>query len=143
MTKILVVDDKELILYSLSKMLRQGGAEVTTATNGKDALREIQNASYNICFLDVQLPDANGIELMKTFRELSPATSIIIMTALCLNNEQQEYLHSHHCHYLPKPFELDQVQSVIAEISNHTISSGAEPSPPEEQLPGQSMTPVG
>jgi DNA-binding response OmpR family regulator len=126
MKKILLVDDKELILYSLSKVLRHGEADVTTVANGKDALREIQNSSYDICFLDVQLPDANGMELMKTFRELSPTTSIIIMTALCLNNEQQQYLHSHNCHYLPKPFELDQVQSLVAEItSNHNIASGA------------------
>jgi len=119
MTKILLVDDKELILYSLSKTLRNRGVDVTTATNGKDALREIQSSFYDICFLDVQLPDANGLELMKTFRELSPGTSIIIMTALCLDNEQQQSLRAHDCHYLPKPFELDQVQSLIAEISNN------------------------
>lgn len=126
MTKILLVDDKELILYSLSRMLRHGGADVTAVTNGKDAFREIQRSSYDICFLDVQLPDANGIELMKTFRKLSPTTSIIIMTALCLDNDQQQILRSHNCHYLPKPFELDQVQSLIAEITGHNnIASGA------------------
>ncbi len=94
MTKILLVDDKELILYSLSKTLRHGGADVITVTNGKDALREIQGSCYDICFLDVQLPDANGLELMKTFRELSPKTIIIIMAALCLTNEQQRYLYN-------------------------------------------------
>jgi DNA-binding NtrC family response regulator len=118
MTKILLVDDKELILYSLSKMLKHDGADVTTVMNGKDALHEMQRTSYDICFLDVQLPDANGLELMKTFRELSPTTRVIIMTALCLSNEQQDYLHSHNCRYLPKPFEIDQVQSLIAEISS-------------------------
>jgi two-component system NtrC family response regulator len=126
MTKILLVDDKELILYSLSRMLRHGGADVTAVTNGKDALREIQRSSYDICFLDVQLPDANGLELMKQFRKLSPTTSIIIMTALCLNNEQLQSLRSYNCHYLPKPFELDQVQSLIAELTGHNnIASGA------------------
>jgi len=124
--KILLVDDKELILYSLSKTLRNGGADVTTARNGKDALREIQCYSYDVCFLDVQLPDANGLELMKTFQKLSSGTSIIIMTALCLNNEQLQSLRAHDCHYLPKPFELDQVQSLIAAISGkHLIASGA------------------
>lgn len=126
MTKILLVDDKELILYSLSRIIRHGGADVTTVTNGKDALREIQRSSYDICFLDVQLPDANGMELMRTFRELSPTTSIIIMTALCLNNEQLQALRSHDCHYLPKPFELDQVHALVAEITGkHNIASGA------------------
>ena len=126
MMKILLVDDKELILFSLSRILRQGGSDVTTVTNGKDALREVGSSSYDICFLDVQLPDANGLELMKTFRQLSPTTSIIIMTALCLTNEQQRSLRSHDCHYLPKPFELDQVQALVAEITGkHNLASGA------------------
>jgi DNA-binding NtrC family response regulator len=119
MTKILLVDDKELILYSLSKTLRNGGAVVTTVANGKDAFREIQSSSYDICFLDVQLPDANGLELMKTFRELSPKTSIIIMTAVCLNEAQLQSLRDFACHYLPKPFDLDQVQALVAEISGN------------------------
>jgi len=122
--KILLVDDKELILYSLSKMLRQSGADVTTVANGKDALREIQSTSYDICFLDVQLPDANGLDLMKTFRELAPTTNIIIMTALCLNKEQQHYLQNNNCRYLPKPFEIDQVHALVAEITgDYTIAS--------------------
>jgi DNA-binding NtrC family response regulator len=115
--KILLVDDKELILYSLSRSLRQSGAEVTEVSNGKDALRAIQSTSYDICFLDVQLTDANGMDLMKTFQELSPKTRFIIMTALNLNNEQQQYLADNNCRYLPKPFDLDQVQSLVREIS--------------------------
>jgi len=126
MTRILLVDDKELILYSLSRILRNNGADVTTVTNGKDALREMQNSSFDICFLDVQLPDANGLELMKTFRELSPTTKIVIMTALCLNNEQQESMRSNNCFYLPKPFDIDQVQSLIVESAGkHNIANEA------------------
>ena len=75
MQKILLVDDEALILYSLSKTLRHCGSEVTTVTNGTDALSEIQRNSYDICFLDVQLPDANGLDLMKTIRNDSPSTS--------------------------------------------------------------------
>jgi len=113
-----------LILYSLSKLLRQSGADVTTVANGQDALREFQSASYDLCFLDVQLPDSNGMDLIKLFRELSPATSIIIMTSLSLDSEQQQYLSSNHCYYLPKPFELDQVQSLVAEISRQHNAAG-------------------
>jgi DNA-binding NtrC family response regulator len=116
MSKILLVDDKELILHSLSKTLRHGGAEVTTVTNGEDALDEIRGSSYDICFLDVELPDANGLDLMNIIGEISPTTRIIVMTAVCLNDEQLASLRSHDCYYLPKPFELDQVHSLVAEI---------------------------
>jgi CheY-like chemotaxis protein len=113
MKKILLVDDEELLLYSLSKMLRNCGAGVTAVTNGKDALREIQSSSYDICFLDVQLPDANGLDLMKIFREGSPDLKIVIMTALSLNEAQLQSLSDVACQYLPKPFDLDHVQSLV------------------------------
>lgn len=119
MTKILLVDDENLILYSLSKTLRHVDTDVTAVTNGKDALAEIQRSFYNICFLDVQLPDSNGLDLMKIVRECSPATSIIIMTAGMLTEAQQRSLRNHGCHFIPKPFDLDHVQALVAELSSH------------------------
>ena len=117
MAKILLVDDENLILYSLAATLRHDGSEVTAVANGKDALGEIRRSPYDICFLDVNLPDANGFDLMKTFQEISPATRIIIMTAVDLNDGQMSYLHNNACHFLPKPFNLDNVRSLVANIS--------------------------
>lgn len=122
MKNILLVDEENLILYSLSKTLRHEGTDVTAVTNGKDALSEIQRTFYDICFLDVQLPDSNGLELMKIVHERSPATSIIIMTAGYLNDAQQGSLRSIGCHFFSKPFDLDQVQALVAEISSHPVA---------------------
>jgi DNA-binding NtrC family response regulator len=117
MTKILLVDDENLILYSLGATLRRDGSEVTAVANGKDALSEIRRLTYDICFLDVNLPDANGLDLMKTVQQISPATRIVIMTAVDLNNAQMSYLHNNACHFLPKPFNLDNVRSLVDTIS--------------------------
>ncbi len=120
MTKILLVDDEYLILYSLSATLRNDGSEVTAVTNGKDALREIHRLSYDVCFLDVNLPDANGLDLMKMFSEISPATRIIIMTATDLDEAQRESLRNNACRFLPKPFDLEQVRSLVSQAEkNH------------------------
>jgi DNA-binding NtrC family response regulator len=124
MARILLVDDKELILYSLGKTLRHAGADVTTVMNGKDALRAIQGTLFDICFLDVELPDANGLELLKIIGKLSPATRIIVMTAVCLDEEQQSFLRSRACYYLPKPFDLDQVHALVAEITSERNTAG-------------------
>ena len=122
MTKILLVDDEKLILYALSRTLKHGDTEVTAVTNGMDALSEIQRTFYDICFLDVQLPDSNGLELMKVVRDLSPATSIIIMTAGLLTDAQKRSLRSHGGHFLPKPFDLDQLKVIVAELSSHPVA---------------------
>jgi DNA-binding NtrC family response regulator len=73
--------------------------------------------SYDICFLDINLPDANGLDLMNVFREISPATKIIIMTAVDLNEGQLNDLHKNACHFLPKPFDLEDVRSLVCNIS--------------------------
>jgi DNA-binding NtrC family response regulator len=122
MTKILLVDDENLILYALSRSLKHGDTDVTAVTNGKDALREIQSGSYDICLLDVQLPDSNGIDLMKIIRDISPSTSIIIMTAGILTDAQQRSLRDHGCHFFPKPFDLNLMQAIIADLSSHPVA---------------------
>lgn len=113
MLKILLVDDEDLILYSLSKTFRQGGAEVTAVASGKEALAELRRTSYEMCFLDVQLPDANGLELITVIRDISPATRVIIMTANDLTDEQLRSVRGQGCLYLPKPFDLDEAQEIV------------------------------
>lgn len=125
MTNILIVDDEPLIIYSLAKTLKHDWTNITAVTNGNDALREIQGASFDICFLDVQLPDANGLEIMKIVRDISPATRIIIMTAGCLTDEQLRSLRSQGSYFFPKPFDLDQAQNLVAELSGHAIPGEA------------------
>jgi len=120
MAKILLVDDENLILYSLSTTLRRDGADVTAVANGTDAIREIRRLPYNICFLDVNLPDANGFDLMKTMQQISPATKIIIMSAVDPNDEQLHYLHKNGCPFLPKPFDLENVRSLVNNLSRAT-----------------------
>ncbi len=126
MPKILLVDDEQLILYSLSAALRSDGSEVTAVANGKDALSEIHRAPCDICFLDVNLPDANGLDLMKTVKEVSPDTRIVIMTAVDLNDGQMRALHSNGCHFLPKPFKLDEVKSLVDNIAKAKDSARRE-----------------
>ena len=118
MNKILLVDDENLILYSLSATLSRDGSTVTAVANGKDALKEIHRMTYDICFLDVNLPDANGLDLMKIVREVSPSTRIVIMTAVDLNERQFEYLRSNNGHFLPKPFDLEDVRSFVRGIGS-------------------------
>lgn len=124
MTRVLLVDDEGLILYSLSKMFGQAGAAVTAVTSGREALKKLQRDSYDICFLDVQLPDANGLELMSIVRRHSPATRIVIMTANELSGEQIRSIEDHGCLYLPKPFGLDAARALVTGHQRGPASGG-------------------
>jgi CheY-like chemotaxis protein len=112
MKKIMIVDDEYLIRYSLSTVFRDPGTEVTAVADGKTAIEAVQQSQIDLCFLDIQLPDMNGLEIMKKFRSISPWTRIVIITGSVLTNAMMQSIHDNaHC-LISKPFDLEQVKSI-------------------------------
>jgi two-component system response regulator AtoC len=107
--KILIVDDEYLIRFTLSATFAQDHTQVTTVATGNEALREIKGLPYDLCILDLHLPDANGIDLMKTVLTVSPKTKIIIITGYDLDDESRRSLLAQGCGFLLKPFALDEI----------------------------------
>lgn len=116
MKKILIVDDEFLILYSLSMTLRRDDREVKTVANGKDALKELGNRRYDLCFLDVRLPDMNGLDIMRTVKKISPTTKIIIMTASEITSAMMESIQESAQLLMSKPFDLFRVTAYVDQL---------------------------
>jgi DNA-binding response OmpR family regulator len=115
--RILIVDDESLIRHSLSMALRQDDTFVKAVPCGKDALSEIDTFFYNLCFLDVNLPDINGLDLMKAVKRSSPATKIIIMTGAMVDDpEKLQSIQANANLLLSKPFDLDCVKLFVDQI---------------------------
>jgi CheY-like chemotaxis protein len=116
MKKILIVDDEDLIRYSLSSLFRNPPAEVFSVATGNAALETLQNHHVELCFLDVNLPDMNGLDIMRMLRDISPRTRIIIMTGSLINGETMKLIREHaHC-LMSKPFDLEQVSSAVSRL---------------------------
>jgi CheY-like chemotaxis protein len=114
MNTILIVDDEDLIRYSLASLFRDPGMVVFSVATGKAALETLQNHRTDLCFLDIHLPDMNGLEIMRTLRDISPRTRIIIMTGSLITSEIMRLIREHaHC-LMSKPFELEQVSLVAS-----------------------------
>ena len=113
MKNILIVDDEFLIRYSLSQSLLGDDREVITASNGREALMEIQGRCIDLCLLDLQLPDINGLDIMKKLGEISPATRIIIITGSVITDAMMKSIQENAHHLLTKPFDLDEVKSSV------------------------------
>jgi DNA-binding NtrC family response regulator len=120
MKRILIVDDEALILYSLSMMLDNNDREVTTVASGRAALEEINNHHYDLCLLDVHLPDMNGLDIMKIIKVVSPTTKIIIMTASEMAYTKMQLIRENAHYFMPKPFDLFQATACV----NNLLSSG-------------------
>jgi DNA-binding NtrC family response regulator len=116
MKKILVVDDEAFFLHGLGNALRTATTEVTVVETGKEALREIAATPYNLCFLDICLPDIDGVAVLKQIKEISPRTKVIMMTAGVVNTVNQTTIEKDAYMFLTKPFDLFQVRMLAKSV---------------------------
>jgi DNA-binding NtrC family response regulator len=123
MKKILIADDETLILFALSRTLQCAETEVKAVKTGKDALREIKGCFFDLCILDIYLPDMLGLDIMSIVKKTAPATKIIMMTASELDSELLKTVRENACSFLSKPFDLFQVKSFVNQILNEGVNS--------------------
>ncbi|MBW2432394.1 MAG: sigma-54-dependent Fis family transcriptional regulator, partial [Deltaproteobacteria bacterium] len=77
---VLIVDDEQSIVQSLSGLLLDEGFEVSTAVNGYDALQAIESESPDLVLLDIWMPGIDGIETLKEIKKINPQIQVIIIT---------------------------------------------------------------
>ena len=77
---ILVVDDSPLTRLVVTKMLERAGFDVVSTFNGQDALKVVEKEHPDYAIIDLELPDIDGFELIDKIREISPGTSIAVLT---------------------------------------------------------------
>ncbi|MDW7771678.1 MAG: response regulator [Desulfobulbaceae bacterium] len=120
--RILVIDDDKLICYGLKKALQQNSTEVETASTATEALVALTRCSYDLCLLDIRLPDVNGFKMMRIIKDICPKTKIIVMTASffvqenLLSENMKEAMRNGACYFIYKPFDLRQLRYVVSRV---------------------------
>jgi CheY-like chemotaxis protein len=116
MKKILIVDDEYLIRYSLSAMFTNANTDVTTAADGKAALKAVNENRFDLCILDIHLPDMDGLEIMKILGQSSPWTKITIMTGSEISETMMRAIQKNAVLLIAKPFDLDRLRAFVDQI---------------------------
>ena len=111
--KILVVDDEELIRWSLEQGLTTEGYEVLTAANGEDALEMTREEMPDLIFLDLQLPGIGGMEVLQKVKEINKDITVIIITALGVVEMVVKAMKLGAYNYINKPFNLDELSIMV------------------------------
>lgn len=114
--KILIVDDELAILTGLSKALRELCGflgEIRTVVNGREAVHEACSCFYDLCFLDIKLPDINGLDVMKDIQYVSPETNIMLMSASHVRDDLKKIIENGDAVYIDKPFNFSQIRYLI------------------------------
>ncbi len=118
-TKLLIVDDEDIVRESLSDWLSTIGYKVLTAKCGEEALRIIKQKKVKIMIADLIMPGMNGIELMKKARTIIPTISTVIITAHGTIQTAIAAIREGAYDYIEKPFCPEKVELLIRNLVEH------------------------
>jgi len=124
--KILCIDDNEANLKLISTLLREQGHNVFDAHNGFEGIKFCQQESFDIIFMDIQMPELDGIATSQRIRSLNnhnKNTPIVALTAHALNTQRQELLLAGLDDYLSKPASDEQLKKIITRWCDQNTSS--------------------
>lgn len=116
-TNVLVVDDNEDLLGTLSLILKRRGFNVDTAEDGISAVDKFKQHHFDVILMDVVMPGMNGVEAFKKIREINPGARVILMTAY----SEEELIkialsNGAHC-VVHKPIKIDRMIKLIKEAA--------------------------
>jgi CheY-like chemotaxis protein len=111
--RILHVDDDPEIRLLIAGSLQEFGYIVATAGTVEEALQLAEDLKFNLCILDVRLPDGTGIELCQQLRELQPGVPIVYYSAYAEPVEQREALSVCGDGFIKKPASAADLQEAI------------------------------
>lgn len=113
--KVLLVEDIPMNVEIASAMLHRLSCDVNVCMNGADAIRKTAETAFDLIFLDIQMPDIDGITVAKHIRKAGIPTPIIALTAHVMAHEIAEFKASGMNGYLSKPILFDRLKSTIEE----------------------------
>lgn len=121
---ILIIDDEQMIVESVSYNLKQEGYEVLTALDGETGLELAQTKEVDLILLDLMLPGMNGMEICKIIRQQS-GVPIIMLTAKEGEIDRVLGLELGADDYVTKPFSMRELMARIKTVLKRTVSNGS------------------
>ncbi len=110
--KIIVIDDEEFIRLNLERIFNEGHYSVTTFPNGASAIDYLKQNEVNLAFLDLNLPDKNGIDILHDIKKIDPELLVIIITGFASVESAVDALKLGAYDYIKKPFKADAIKLI-------------------------------
>ncbi len=113
--KLLLVDDEVKFLQSIAKRLDLKNLDVTTATNGEEAVKSAEKGLFDVAVVDFQMPGMDGAQVLKTLKAKHRYLEIIMLTGHATIDSAVECTRLGAFKYLEKPYDFEKLVEVIQE----------------------------
>lgn len=119
---VLIADDDTLFCWALQKELTQRSLNAFIANTGTECIDALSRHPFDLLFLDIHFPDANGLELLGTIRAASPGTRIVVVSGDGSARNKESALAAGVEQFLEKPFDLEVLVRFVEGLSREEPS---------------------
>jgi two-component system sensor histidine kinase/response regulator len=134
--RILIAEDNPVNLMVAMKLLEKAGLKAASAANGREALEKLEKGPFDLVFMDVQMPEMDGVEVTRRIREKEKSTGlhtcIIALTAHSMKGDRERFMAAGMDDYLSKPLKAVQLYDIIRRLKPG--EGAAAPPGPVEQM---------
>lgn len=116
--RILIVDDEANLRHTVARVLQRAGFEVTTAASGKEGLTLLSQQAFDLIYMDIRMPDMNGLETLQAISATYPKIPVILFTGQPDLNSAVSALRQGALDYLQKPLKpeliIERAKTILA-----------------------------
>lgn len=109
---ILIADDEKDTIFDLANFLTRQGHQITLVHDGKEAVKLIENQEFDFIFVDHNMPEMTGLEVIKHVKKIGKKAKMVMITSY---PEMEDFLAESvgAYAYIEKPFQLDQIMTLL------------------------------
>jgi len=128
--KVLVIDDEQIILDSVKKILTQENYEVDTSINSRKGLDLAIQNNYDIVLTDIRMPEIGGMRILRDIKRKKPALPVLIITGYATVKSAVQAMQLGATNYIEKPFTPD----ILIDAVNAALHAAKTTAPEEQSL---------
>ena len=111
--KALVIDDEQIVLDSVSKILKDENYDVDASLSGREGLNQAIEKDYDIVLTDIRMPDIGGMRVLRDVKRAKPSLPVVIITGYASVKSAVQAMKLGAADYIEKPFTPDQLLKAV------------------------------
>lgn len=117
-TKVLIVDDEEVVRLSHLRSLQSANCNAMVAEDGLKAIQEMEEHAFDVILLDIRMPNLDGMEVLKTIKHRWPDSEVVVITGYPTIESAKEAVRLGAHNYIAKPVGPDEVIKAANDAMN-------------------------